>query len=167
MILIRGSARALAYFGVILLGLVWVTSGLVSMQSPFYDLGSAHVGDAILKVAGVLGLSAGGTILLAKALTAAKLAIGTVLLSVPVFAIYEALRRGRDDDMMNIGLMLSAIGTVVAGVPILLHSGGIALQAVIGELLICLIVGELAAYSRRVAAPAVSPSAPPARRPLP
>jgi hypothetical protein len=151
MILIQASARALAYFGVILLGLVWVTSGLVSMQSPFYDIASVHAGDAILKVAGLLGLGPAGAILLAKALTALKLAIGTVLLSVPVFAVYESLRRGRDDEMMNIGLMLSAVGTVVAGVPVLLYGGGIALQAVIGELLICVIVGELAAYSRRVA----------------
>ncbi len=154
MIIIRGSARALAYSGVILLGLVWITSGLVSMQSPFYDITSAHVGDAILRVAGLLGLGPAGAILLAKALTALKLAIGTVLLSVPVFAVYESLRRGRDDDMMNIGLMLSAVGTVIAGIPVLIHGGGIALQAVIGELLICVIVGELAAYSRRITAPA-------------
>jgi hypothetical protein len=154
MMVIRGSARALAYFGVVLLGLVWVTSGLASMQSPFYDIASVHVGDAILKIAGLIGLGPVGAILLAKALTASKLAIGTVLLSVPVFAIYESLRRGRDDDMMNIGLMLSAVGTIIAGLPILIHGGGIALQAVIGELLICVIVGELAAFSRRVATPA-------------
>lgn len=151
MIVIRGAARALAYFGVVLLGLVWVTSGLVSMQSPLYDIAGLHVGDAILKVAGLLGLGPAGAILLAKALTALKLAIGTVLLSVPVFAVYESLRRGRDDEMMNIGLMLSALGTVIAGIPILVYGGGIALQAVIGELLICVIVAELAAYSRRVA----------------
>jgi hypothetical protein len=154
MIVIRGSARALAYFGVILLGLVWITSGLVSMQSSFYDIAGMHVGDAILRVAGLLGLGPAGAILLAKALTATKLAIGTALLSVPVCAVYESLRRGRDDDMMNIGLMLSAVGTVIAGIPVLIHGGGIALQAVIGELLICVIVAELAAYSRRVTAAA-------------
>jgi hypothetical protein len=152
---LRRIARFAAYAIVLLLAAVWITSALASLQQPLLDLAKPRVGDAIVDFASFLMLSPDGTMRLASMLVGLKLLTGTYLLVSLAFTIYEHLRwEGEGDEMIEVALFLSAIATIVAASPVLTSTA--ALQAAVGELLLCALASGLVMFGRaerREAAP--------------
>jgi hypothetical protein len=150
---LRCAARIAAYAIVLLLAAVWLTSALVSLQQPFLDLAKPHVGDAILRFAGIFGLSPDGIMRLANMLVGLKLMIGIYLLAGLVLAIYTRMRwQEEGDELIEVALYLSAIATIVAASPVLAEHVG--LQTVVGELLLCAMASGLLMFGRAAPVPA-------------
>jgi hypothetical protein len=145
---LRPLARATAYGVVLLLALVWLTSALASFLQPFFDLGKPRVGDAIIAFGGALHLRPRGILELAHMLVGLKLLLGTYLLIIVMFAAYERLRwRRSNDDMLDVGLLVSAIGSIVASAPLVMQGEGV--RVFVGELMLCVIASGLTLFARR------------------
>jgi hypothetical protein len=144
---LRPVARTTAYCIAVLLSAVWVTSASASFMQPLFDLGKARIGDAIIAFGGLFHLSPQAIFELAHMLVGLKLLLGTYLLIAVIFAAYERLRwRRSGDDMLDIGLFLSAIASIVASAPLAVEGQG--LQAFVGELMLCVIASSLATFAR-------------------
>jgi len=142
------AARTGAYLVTFLLAAVWIVDALDTLLHPLYDLGRHHVGDVIIRLTGALGLSPHVTFEFAHLLAGLKLMVGALLLTAVVGAIYEKLRWGKcDDALLDVALFTAGIASVCAALPGLIH-GGVPLQQVIGELMLCVIASRLAIYGR-------------------
>jgi hypothetical protein len=136
-----------AYAIALLLSAVWVLSALAALGRPLFDLGKAQVGDAIIGFANCLWLSPQQTLKLAHMLVGVRLLLGGFLLAAIATAIWNAVRRRQEGDaMLDVGLFLSAVASVVAGVPVMAESEP--LQRLIGELMLCAIASALTAFGR-------------------
>ena len=141
-------ARAGAYLVTFLLALVWTVGALDTLWHPLYDLGRHNVGDVIIALTGALGLSPAMTFQFAHLLAGLKLMVGALLLTALVGAIYEKVRWGASDDaILDVALFTAGVASVFAALPGLIH-GGVPLQEVIGELMLCVIASRLAIYGR-------------------
>ena len=146
--LLRYLARFGAYLIVLLLAAVWAVSALDSLTRPFLDIGRPVIGDAIISIAGALGLSAQSTLLFAFLLVGLKLMVGAVLLAALFCAAYEKMRWNTSDDaILDVALFIAAIASASSSLPGLTH-GGELLNHVIGELMLCVIASALAIYGR-------------------
>jgi hypothetical protein len=142
------AARTGAYLITFLLALVWTAGALDSLLHPLYDLGRHNVGDVIIRLAGALGFSPSVTFQFAHLLAGLKLMVGALLLTALVGAIYEKVRFGASDDaLLDVALFTAGVASVCAALPGLIH-GGVPLQEVIGELMLCVIASRLAIYGR-------------------
>jgi hypothetical protein len=158
-------ARATAYGIVLLLAVLWVTSALASFLQPFFDLGKPRVGDAIIALGGALHLPPRGILELAHMLVGLKLMLGTYLLMVVMFAAYERLRwRRSNDDMLDVGLLVSAIGSIIASAPLVMQGEGV--RVFVGELMLCVIASGLTLFARRPQALAAANVVPIATAPV-
>jgi hypothetical protein len=147
MLNLRPAARFTAYAIALLLSAVWMSSALASLEQPLFDLGKARIGDAIIVFAGVLALSPESTLKLAHMLVGLKLLLGAYLLAAVIVVLHERVRgRAGGDEMLDSGLLLSAIASIVAAGPVMMESE--ALQAGVGELMLCVIASGLAAFAR-------------------
>jgi hypothetical protein len=153
-------ARTAAYTLALLLSAVWLASALASLRQPLFDLGKAHVGNAILGFADLFALSPSATFKLAHLLANAKLLLGAYLLAAVLVPIWDRLRgRFNDDEMLDLALFVSAIASIAAAAPAL--QGGEPLVRAIGELLLCALASGLSAYANgtpRAAKPSRSTS---------
>jgi hypothetical protein len=144
---LRPVARTTAYGIALLLSAVWVTSATASFVQPLYDLGKARIGDAIIAFGHFLHLPPQGIFELAHMLVALKLLLGTYLLIVVIFAAYERLRWRRSGDaMLDVGLFLSAIASIIASGPLVVEGEGV--RPFVGELMLCVIASGLADFAR-------------------
>jgi hypothetical protein len=144
---LRRLAFSLAYAFALLLAAVWISSALLSLQQPLFDLGRPRIGDAIIGFAGALALSPENTLKLAHMLAGVKLLLGAYLLAAVVSAICERVRWGESgDEMLDLGLFVSAIATIVAASPALADAQ--VLCAALGELLLCAMASGLSAFGR-------------------
>jgi hypothetical protein len=158
------AARVAAYLIALLLALVWTAAAAVSLAHPLYDIGQPHVGDAIITLGRMLALSPAGVVTLAHLLAGLKLFIGIYLFVTVVAAAYDwAIQGTSDDAMLDVGLLMSAVASLIAAVPVA-GLGGEPLQAVIGELMLAAIASALAIYGRGFVVPVESP---PLKRPQP
>jgi hypothetical protein len=152
---LRPLARTTAYGIALLLSAVWVTSATGSFVQPLFDLGKARIGDAIIAFGGLLHLPPQAIFELAHMLVGLKLLLGTYLLIVVIFAAYERLRwRRSGDDMLDVGLFLSAIASIIASGPLVIAGEGV--RVFIGELMLCVIASGLATFARGT--PAAEPA---------
>jgi hypothetical protein len=143
---LRGAARIAAHLIVLLLAAAWVTGADLSLSSPLFDLARPRVGDVIIAVSGALELSPGGTIVFAHALAGLKLVLGLFLFATVAVAAHDRLRWGGSDDaMLDVGLLLSAVGSGAAAL-CLMAGGGTLLVGALGELILCALAGALAAF---------------------
>jgi hypothetical protein len=125
---------------------VWITGALATLTNPLFDLGKAHIGDAIIAFAHHLSLSPNGIYMLAHMLVGIKLLLGTFLLMAVSAGIYGCLRRGaRGDEALDLALFLSAVASVVAASPVLMETSG--LHQIVGELMLCVIASALVNYA--------------------
>jgi hypothetical protein len=144
---LRALARFTAYLIALLLAAVWISAAIVSLEQPLYDLGRAHVGDAIIRFARSVALSPESTLRLAGMLAGLKLLIGTYFLLAIAVAAHERVRwRTRSDEMLELGLFVSALASIVAVSPLIADAK--ALGTAIGELLLCVIASGLVAFAR-------------------
>jgi hypothetical protein len=145
--LLRCLSLIAAYAIALLLSAVWVLGALVSLRQPLADLGKARVGDAIIGFANCLALSPEQTLRFAHMLAGMKLLLGAFLLTAFMVAVWEWMRRrGEGDAMLEVGLFMSAVASIVAGIPTMDESR--ALQGMIGELMLCSLASGLTAYGR-------------------
>jgi len=136
-----------AYAIALLLSTVWIVSALAALTRPLFDLGKARVGDAIIGFAGCLSLSPAQTLKFAHMLVGIRFLIGAFLLATVLAAVCHAMRRRQDGDaMLEVALFVSAVASVVAGLPVMGES--VPLQAAVGELMLCVIASGLAAFGR-------------------
>src|SRR5882757_8959540 len=141
-------ARTGTYLITLLLAAVWVVGALDTLLRPLYDLGRHNVGDVIIRLAGVLGLSPHATFQFAHLLAGLKLMVGALLLTALIGAIYQKIRYGTSDDaLLDVALFTAGIASVASAMPGLIH-GGVPLQEVMGELLLCVFASGLAIYGR-------------------
>jgi hypothetical protein len=155
-------ARTGAYLITFLLAAVWIVGALDTLMHPLYDLGRRNIGDVIISLTGALGLSPQATFQVARLLAGAKLMVGALLLTALVGAIYGKIRRAAPDDaVLDVALFTSAVASIIAALPSLIH-GGEPLQQVVGELMLCVIASRLAIYGRGYLA---RPDMPKATRP--
>jgi hypothetical protein len=146
--LLRCLSLVAAYAIALLLSAVWVLGALVSLLQPLADLGKARIGDAIIAFANLLALSGEQTLRFAHMLAGMKLLLGAFLLTAFVVAAWEwVLRRAEGDAMLEVGLFMSAVASILAGVPTMDENR--ALQGMIGELMLCSLASGLAAFGRR------------------
>src|SRR3954469_24184170 len=141
-------ARLGAYLITFLLAAVWTVGGLDTLLQPLYDLGRRDVGEVILALTGALGLSPHATFRFAHLLGGLKLMVGALLLAALFDAIYQKVRFGSSDDaLLDVALFSAAVASVASALPGFMH-GGVPLQQVIGELLLCVFESGLAIYGR-------------------
>jgi hypothetical protein len=151
---LRRPARITAYAIAVLLSAVWTASALASLRQPLFDLAKPRVGDAIIAFAGVLAVPPENILKLAHLLVGLKLLLGAYLLAAVISAVYERLRYGASgDEMLDLGLFLSAVASIIAASPVF---EGEALQRLIGELMLCAIASGLASYGRGFRVPRLS-----------
>jgi hypothetical protein len=144
---LRAPARTLAYGIALLLSLVWLTSALAACTHPLLDLGRGRVGDAIVAFAHLFDLAGHGTLLLDLVLVGLRLLLGTYLVMAVIIALYQRLRwRLSDDRLLDIGLFVSAIASIVAAAPLAIDGAG--LRVFIGELMLCVIASGLTGFAR-------------------
>jgi len=135
----RQVARPTAYAIALLLAVVWLSSAGASARLPMFDLGRPGIDDAIIAFAALLAVP---PLKLAHLLVGLKFLLGAYLLTAVIVAVYDRLRWGMDgDEMLDLGLFFSAIASIVAAVPVLMH--GAALCGAIGELMLCAIASGL------------------------
>jgi hypothetical protein len=148
------AARVTAYLIALLLALVWAAAAAVSLTHPLFDIGVPHSGDTIITAGRLLSLSPAMVVTFAHMLAGLKLFIGIYLLVTVIVAAWDwAVHRTSDDAMLDVGLLMSALASLIAAVPVA-GLGGEPLQAVIGELMLAAIANALAVYGRGfVAAP--------------
>jgi hypothetical protein len=141
-------ARSGAYLITFLLAAVWTVGALDSLLHPLYDLGRHNVGDVIIRLTSAVGFSPAVTFQFAHLLAGLKLMVGALLFTALVGAIYEKVRFGASDDaLLDVALFTAGVASVCAALPGLIQ-GGVPLQEVIGELMLCLIASRLAIYGR-------------------
>jgi hypothetical protein len=141
-------ARSGAYLITFLLAAVWTVGALDSLLHPLYDLGRHNVGDVIIRLTSAVGFSPAVTFQFAHLLAGLKLMVGALLFTALVGAIYEKVRFGASDDaLLDVALFTAGLASVCAALPGLIQ-GGVPLQEVIGELMLCLIASRLAIYGR-------------------
>lgn len=144
---LRPLARTTAYGIALLLSAVWVTSATASFMQPLFDLGKARIGDAIIAFGGLLNLPPQAIFELAHMLVGLKLLLGTYLVIVVIFAAYQRLRwRRSGDEMLDIGLLASAIASIIASGPLVI--GGEGIRVLVGELMLCVIASGFATFAR-------------------
>jgi hypothetical protein len=145
---LHGAARVTAYLIALLLALVWGAAGTASLVRPLFDIGQPLVGDVIVAVGRLLALSPHNVVVLAHMLAGLKLFVGLYLLATVVAGAWDWLTRGASDDaMLDVGLLLSALGSLIAAIPVA-GLTGVPLQGVIGELMLAAIASALAVYGR-------------------
>ena len=150
---LQGTARVAAYLIALLLALVWTAAATVSLLRPLFDIAQPHVGDVIVSTGRRLGLSPHDVVTLAHALAGLKLFIGIYLLIAVIGAACDrAIHRTCDDAMLDVGLLISAVGSLIAAIPVA-GLGGEPLQGGIGELMLAAIASALAIYGRGFIAP--------------
>ena len=149
MSILRILSRLLAYLIALLLAAVWTVGGLETLLlHPLFDLGKAHIGDAILTVARLLAIPSDHVLLFAKLLAGLKLMVGAFLFAALVSSICEKARLGRcDDATLDVALFVASVAALVGALPGLLH-GGQLLVVSIGELMLCAIASWLAVQGR-------------------
>jgi hypothetical protein len=141
-------ARIGAYLITTLLAAIWTVDALDTLLHPLYDLGRRNVGEVILALTRALGLSPHATFQFAHLLAGLKLMVGALLLTALIGAIYEKVRHGTSDDaLLDVALFTAGIASVASAMPGLIH-GGVPLQEVMGELLLCVFASGLAIYGR-------------------
>src|SRR5215207_2910220 len=144
---LRPLARTTAYGIALLLSAVWVTSATASFMQPLFDLGKARIGDAIIAFGGLLHLPPQAIFELAHMLVGLKLLLGTYLVIVVIFAAYQRLRwRRSGDEMLDIGLLASAVASIIASGPLVIEGEGV--RVLIGELMLCVIASGFATFAR-------------------
>jgi hypothetical protein len=142
------AARVASYLIALLLALVWIAAAAVSLTQPLFDIGQPHVGDAIVATGRLLSLSPAAIVTFAHILAGLKLFVGIYLfVTVAAAARDWAVQGTSDDAMLDVGLLMSALASVV-GVVSVAGLGGEPLQAVIGELMLAAIASALAIYGR-------------------
>ncbi len=142
------AARISAYLIVLLLALVWSADAAVSLNNPLLDIVRPHVGETIVRLGRLLRLSAQGTVSLAQLLAGLKLFIGIYLFITVFGGIIDWARHGTSDDaMLDVGLLVSAVASLIAAIPVA-GLGGEPLQGLIGELMLAAIASALAIYGR-------------------
>lgn len=146
--ILRRSLRLIAYLAAFLLALVWIASALAALSAPIPGF-TDPAGRGFFALVHFAGLDPAGMLAFGRALAGAKLALGLILVSAVVTAIGGcARRRACDDAVLDVALLFSALGSVAAGAPIIVAGGGQALQAVMGELLLCAIAHGLSTHGR-------------------
>src|SRR5262249_3163685 len=116
--MLRGLARFTAYAIALLMSAVWLTSALASLKQPLFDVGRAHVGDAIIAFADMLALPPDGVLRLAHMLAGLKLLLGAYLLTAIVVAAYERVRwRTSGDQMLGLALYLPPLPPILPARP--------------------------------------------------
>ncbi len=148
------AARVSSYLVALLLALVWAAAAAVSLTHPLFDIGQPHSGDTILAFGRLLSLSPAAIVTVAHMLAGLKLFVGIYLLVTVIVAARDWVVGGTSDDaMLDVGLLMSALGSMIAALPVA-GLGGEPLQGVIGELMLAAIASALAVYGRGfVAAP--------------
>jgi hypothetical protein len=158
------AARVTAYLIALLLALVWTASAAVSLTHPLFDIGQPHVGDAIITIGRLLALSPAMVVTFAHMLAGLRLFIGIYLFITVMVAAWDwAIHGTSDDAMLDVGLLISVLASLIAAVPVA-GLGGEPLQAVIGELMLAAIASALAIYGRGFVIPDERPRP---RRPEP
>src|SRR4051812_49007704 len=111
-------ARTGAYLITFLLAAVWIVGALDTLMHPLFDIGRRNVGDVLVWLSGVAGLSPKLTFQLAHLLGGLKLLVGTFLLTTLIGALYDKLRTGKTDDaMLDVALFVAAAASAVAALP--------------------------------------------------
>jgi hypothetical protein len=142
------AARVAAYLIALLLALVWTAAAAVSLTNPLFDIAQPHVGDTIITVGRLLSLSPQAVVTFAHMLAGLKLFIGIYLFVTVVVAAWDwAIHGTSDDAMLDVGLLMSALASLIAAVPVAGLTGE-PLQAVVGELMLAAIASALAIYGR-------------------
>ena len=142
------AARVTAYLIALLLALVWTAAAAVSLTHPLFDIGQPHVGDTILSLGRLFALSPAMVVTFAHMLAGLKLFIGIYLFVTFVVAAWDwAIHGTSDDAMLDVGLLMSALASLIAAAPVA-GLGGESLQAVVGELMLAAIASALAIYGR-------------------
>lgn len=140
---LRIPLRIAAYLAVALLAAVWLVAGLSGVAR------GEVVSVSLVSLATSAGLDAATTATLARMLVGARLTVGLLLVLAIGQALRDALRGGEGDDaLLDVALLFSAVGSVAGGVPIIGSGEGVALQSVMGELLLCSLAQGFAAYGR-------------------
>jgi hypothetical protein len=153
------AARVTAYLIALLLALVWTAAAAVSLTHPLFDIGQPHSGDTIITVAHLFALSPAMVVTFAHMLAGLKLFIGIYLFVTVIVAAWDwAIHGTSDDAMLDVGLLMSALASLIAAVPFA-GLGGEPLQAVIGELMLAAIASALAIYGRGFVIPNERPRA--------
>jgi hypothetical protein len=144
---LRAVARTTAYGIAVLLSVMWATSAATSYLQPLFDLGRARIGDAIIAAVRFLHLPPQAIFELAHMLIVLRLLLGTYLLIAVLLAAYERLRWRRSADaMLDTGLFLSAIASIIASGPLVIAGEG--LLEFVGELMLCVIASGLTGLAR-------------------
>ena len=142
------AARVVAYLIALLLALVWTAAAAVSLTHPLFDIGQPHTGDTIVTVGRLLALSPAMVVTFAHMLAGLKLFIGIYLFVTVIVAAWDwAIHGTSDDAMLDVGLLMSALASLIAAAPFA-GLGGEPLQAVIGELMLAALASALAIYGR-------------------
>jgi hypothetical protein len=143
---LRSLARFAAYAMVVLLAAVWLSAGVASLDQPLFDLGRPRIGDAILAFARRFALSPDATLRLACMLAGLKLLLGAYfLLAIVVAACDRVRRRTCGDEVLELGLFVSALASIVAVSPRI--ADRMALGIALGELLLCVMASGLIAFA--------------------
>lgn len=151
------TARVSAYLIALLLALVWAAAAAVSLTHPLFDIGQPHTGDTIVAFGRLLSLSPATVVAFAHMLAGLKLFVGVYLLVAVITATWDWVVHGTTDDaMLDVGLLMSAIASLVAALPVA-GLDGEPLQGVIGELMLAVIANALAIYGRGFVAAPVKP----------
>ncbi|MEA2928042.1 MAG: hypothetical protein QOG38_470 [Hyphomicrobiales bacterium] len=142
------AARVTAYLIAFLLALVWTAAAAVSLTHPLFDIGQPHVGDTIVTIGRLLAFSPAMVVAFAHMLAGLKLFIGIYLFVTVIVAGWDWAVHGTSDDaMLDVGLLMSALASLIAALPVA-GLGGEPLQAVIGELMLAAIASAAAIYGR-------------------
>lgn len=161
---LRRAARIAAHVIVLLLAAVWATSADLAFASPLFDLARPRVGDAIIALGRVLELSPGGTLMLAQACAAFRLALGAFLLLTVIRAACDRIRFGASDDaMLDVALLLSSCASAVAAF-VFIKVGGKPLVEALGELILAALAGALASFGHGAPWPRATLGPSPAER---
>jgi hypothetical protein len=143
---LRSLARFAAYTIAVLLAAVWLSAGIASLDQPLFDLGRPRIGDAILAFARKFALSPAATLRLACMLAGLKLLLGAYFLLAIVVATCERVRRRAcGDEMLELGLFVSALASIVAVSPLI--GERLRVGIALGELLLCVMASGLIAFA--------------------
>ncbi len=143
---LRILVRLSAYAAAGLLALVWSAAAAQALVQGIATVDGGASGRA---VSALLGLEGAGRLALARMLVGIDLALGLVLWGAIATAAAEWLRGvASDDAVLDVALLCSALASATAGLPAIWDGAGAPLQAMMGELLLCVIAHALAAYGR-------------------
>lgn len=149
MAILRIPIRLIAYAAATLLTLVWIFAAVDALSAVGFDPSHSAGDRAIAAAARLGGLGFSEMLTLARLLAGVKLAIGLVLVLSLVSAAFETLSEGETDDaMLDVAILISALGSAVAGIAAMAIGARSGLPAFMGELILCAIAQELATYGR-------------------